>query len=83
MGHSAISDAMIAEDIPVYYEGNMGSHPTIRLADLETAQGAPFCVYMYEIFIPEVEVDTETGKVRVTRFTTVPRCGHDHQPQRR
>jgi len=67
-------DAMIAEDIPVYYEGTWVASDNTS-CDLETAQGAPFCVYMYEIFIPEVEVDTETGKVRVTRFTTVPDVG--------
>lgn len=67
-------DAMIAEDIPVYYEGTWVASDNTS-CDLETAQGAPFCVYMYEIFIPEVEVNTETGKVRVTRFTTVPDVG--------
>ena len=26
-------------------------------------------VYMYELFMPEVEVDRATGKVRVVKFT--------------
>ena len=26
---------------------------------------------MYQLFIPEVEVNVETGKVRIIRFTTV------------
>ncbi|MGI6507517.1 MAG: molybdopterin-dependent aldehyde oxidoreductase [Saccharofermentanales bacterium] len=67
-------DAMIAENIPVYYEGTWVASANTG-CDLETAQGAPFCIYMYELFMPEVEVDTETGKVRVIRFTTVPDVG--------
>ncbi|HBC92994.1 MAG TPA: aldehyde oxidoreductase, partial [Pelotomaculum sp.] len=31
----------------------------------------PFCIYMYNVFMPEVEVDMKTGKVRVVRFTNV------------
>jgi aldehyde oxidoreductase len=43
---------------------------------METAQGAPFPIYMYELFLPEVEVDMKTGKVKVVKFTTVHRCGN-------
>ena len=67
-------DAMIAENIPVFYEGTWVASACTN-CDLDTAQGDPFSVYMYELFIPEVEVDTETGKVRVIRFTTIPDVG--------
>ena len=36
----------------------------------ETGQGNPFPVYMYEVFMPEVEVDIESGKAKVVKFTT-------------
>ncbi len=67
-------EEMIAEDIPVSYDGSWVASDCTN-CDMETAQGEPFCVYMYELFIPEVEVDTETGKVRVIRFTTIPDVG--------
>ncbi len=67
-------EEMVAEDIPVSYDGSWVASDCTN-CDMETAQGEPFCVYMYELFIPEVEVDTETGKVRVIRFTTIPDVG--------
>ncbi|NLC41013.1 MAG: molybdopterin-dependent oxidoreductase, partial [Clostridiaceae bacterium] len=67
-------DAMIEENIPVFYEGSWVASAFTNCS-LETAQGEPFSVYMYELFIPEVEVNIETGKVRVIRFTTVPDVG--------
>lgn len=63
-------DEMVAEKIPTFYEGTWVASACSD-CDLETAQGAPFSNYMYELFIPEVEVDVETGKTRVIRFTTV------------
>ncbi len=65
---------MMDENIPVSYDGNWVAADNTN-CDMETAQGSPFAVYMYELFIPEVEVDMETGKVRVIRFTTVPDIG--------
>lgn len=67
-------DAMIEENLPVFYEGSWVASAFTNCS-LETAQGDPFTVYMYELFIPEVEVNMETGKVRVIRFTTVPDVG--------
>lgn len=67
-------EEMVAENIPVSYDGSWIASDCTA-GSMETAQGAPFPVYMYELFIPEVEVNTETGKVRVTRFTTVPDVG--------
>jgi aldehyde oxidoreductase len=63
-------DEMVAEKIPLRYEGKWVTS-ACSACDMETAQGAPFSVYMYEIFLPEVAVDTETGKVKVEKFTTV------------
>ncbi|MPM15783.1 Aldehyde oxidoreductase [bioreactor metagenome] len=43
--------------------------------DQATSQGEPFSIYMYTIFLPEVAVDTETGKVKVEKFTAVADVG--------
>ncbi len=67
-------DEMIAEDIPVKHEGKWMATMCTDCS-LETAQGAPFSVYMYELFMPEVKVDTETGEVEVVKFTTVADVG--------
>ncbi len=63
-------DEMVAEKIPTKYEGKWVASACSN-CDLETGQGAPFSNYMYEIFLPEVAVDTTTGKVTVEKFTTV------------
>ena len=39
--------------------------------DEETGQGAPYFTYTFGAVVSEVEVDIETGKVRVVRATTV------------
>ncbi len=39
------------------------------------AQGNPFPIYMYGVFMSEVEVDSNTGKVRVERMTCVADIG--------
>lgn len=63
-------EEMVAENIPVFYEGTWVASACTD-CDLETAQGAPFSNYMYQLFIPEVEVNVETGQVRVIRYSTV------------
>lgn len=65
---------MVAEKLPVHYDGKWTASMCSN-CDLETSQGAPFSNYMYELFMPEVEVDTETGKVRVLSFLTVADVG--------
>lgn len=65
-------DEMKAEGIETKVDGNWtttycADHPV----DQDTAQGEPFATYMYSIFLPEVVVDTETGKVKVEKFTCV------------
>ncbi len=64
------AEALLAE------EGNWvttycADHPV----DQDTAQGEPFATYMYTIFLPEVCVDTQTGKVKVEKFTAVADVG--------
>jgi aldehyde oxidoreductase len=63
-------DEMVAEKIALRYDGKWVASDCTA-CDSETGQGNPFPVYMYEIFMPEVEVNRETGKVRVVKFTTV------------
>jgi aldehyde oxidoreductase len=42
---------------------------------LETAQGNPFSVYMYGVFMAEVEVDVQSGKTKVEGLTLVADVG--------
>ena len=67
-------DEMKAEGIPTRYDGKWLAADCTD-CDLETAQGHPFSTYMYQLFMPEVKVDTETGKVEVTKFTSVADIG--------
>jgi aldehyde oxidoreductase len=61
---------MVTEKIPLRYDGKWVA-TDCTACDAVTGQGKPFPVYMYELFMPEVEVDRATGKVRVVKFTTV------------
>jgi aldehyde oxidoreductase len=63
-------DEMIAEKLPVKYDGKWVAS-MCSACSMDTAQGNPFPVYMYELFMPEVSVNIETGKVKVEKFTTV------------
>ncbi|MGQ9369441.1 molybdopterin-dependent aldehyde oxidoreductase [Azospirillum sp. ST 5-10] len=67
-------DEMVAENIPLVYDGTWVAAACSDCSP-DTAQGAPFPVYMYEVFMPEVEVDLETGKARVVKFTTAADVG--------
>jgi aldehyde oxidoreductase len=64
----------LAEKIPLRYSGKWVAADCTACSS-ETGQGKPFPVYMYELFMPEVEVDMKTGKVRVVKFTTVADVG--------
>ncbi len=66
-------DEMIAEKIPLRYEGKWTA--SICSACDENAQGKPFSVYMYGVFMSEVAVDVKTGKVKVEGFTIVADVG--------
>ncbi|HVO63675.1 MAG TPA: molybdopterin cofactor-binding domain-containing protein [Terriglobales bacterium] len=61
-------DEMVAEKIPLRYNGKWVAADCTACSS-ETGQGKPFPVYMYTLFMPEVEVDTSTGDVRVVKFT--------------
>src|SRR5208283_4132793 len=58
-----------AENIPLRYDGKWVAAACTDCSP-ETAQGSPFPIYMYEIFMPEVEVDVETGKTTCVKFVT-------------
>ncbi|WP_027177566.1 molybdopterin-dependent aldehyde oxidoreductase [Maridesulfovibrio bastinii] len=55
-------DEMIAENIPVFYEGSW-TQPANDCD--ENSQGNPFANYMYGLFLAEVAVDITTGKTKV------------------
>jgi aldehyde oxidoreductase len=65
---------MVAENIPLHYEGKWAASMCTP-CDAETGKGDPFPIYMYELFMPEVEVDMNTGKAKVVKFTTIADLG--------
>lgn len=67
-------DEMVAEGIDTHAVGIYTYTASVAL-DQATSQGDPFPSYMYTIFLPEVAVNTETGKVKVEKFTAVADCG--------
>jgi len=66
-------DEMVKENIPLRYAGKWVAS-TCTACD-ESAQGNPFPVYMYAVFMAEVEVDTKTGKTQVQKMTCVADVG--------
>ncbi len=67
-------DEMKAEKIPLSYTGNWTSS-MCTACDMETAQGNPFCTYMYGLFMAEVAVETKTGKTTVEGYTAIADVG--------
>ncbi|MEN6567314.1 MAG: molybdopterin-dependent aldehyde oxidoreductase [Veillonellales bacterium] len=67
-------DEMVAENIPLHYDGKWTASMCSDCS-AETGQGNPFPIYMYELFMPEVEVDMKLGKAKVVKFTTVADIG--------
>ena len=67
-------DEMVADGIDTKAVGIYTYTASVAL-DQATSQGDPFPSYMYTIFLPEVAVNTETGKVRVEKFTAVADVG--------
>jgi aldehyde oxidoreductase len=62
-------DQMVAEGVPVRHQGNFATGNLCTALDRKTGQFDPFVVYMYAVFVSEVEVDLQTGKTRVLRMT--------------
>ncbi len=67
-------DEMVAENMPLRYNGKWAASMCTD-CDPETGKGDPFSAYMYELFMPEIEVELETGKVKVVKFTTIADIG--------
>ncbi|NLO25189.1 MAG: xanthine dehydrogenase family protein, partial [Clostridiales bacterium] len=66
-------DEMVAENLPLRYEGKWTAPNTS--CDIDTGQGDPFSTYMYGVLMSEVAVDTTTGKTSVEKMTIVSDCG--------
>ncbi|VBB08785.1 aldehyde oxidase/xanthine dehydrogenase a/b hammerhead [Lucifera butyrica] len=67
-------DEMVAEKLPLHYDGKWTASMCTD-CDPVTGQGKPFAIYMYELFMPEVEVDMKNGKAKVVKLTTVADVG--------
>jgi len=65
-------DEMKAEDIPTACTGSWTA-PAV-MCD-ENAQGSPFAVYMYGVFMSEVAVEVSTGETAVEKMTLVADIG--------
>ena len=48
--------------------------------DPKTGEGVPFAAYEYTATIADVEVDTETGEVKVDKMYAVVECGNPINP---
>lgn len=62
----------VSSDIPLKY---IGKYTTPCTAIDEKGQGSPFANYMYGVILGEVEVDTNTGKVKVIKMTVAADIG--------
>ncbi len=67
-------DEMVKEGIPTRYDGSWTTPCTP--CNFEDGKGEPFCMYMYGLFLADVEVDIKTGKVQVVRFCHVADVGN-------
>jgi aldehyde oxidoreductase len=65
---------MIDENIPLRYSG-IWTAAMCTPCDDKTGQGNPFAVYMYGLFMAEVEVAVKSGKIRVEKMTVVADVG--------
>ncbi|MGI6713276.1 MAG: molybdopterin-dependent aldehyde oxidoreductase [Bacillota bacterium] len=62
-------EEMVKEGIPTKYRGTFSTAPYCNKIDPETMQFKPVPTYMYGVFLAEVEVDINTGKVKVLSMT--------------
>jgi aldehyde oxidoreductase len=60
-------DEMVSENMPLRYSGKWTASMCTPCDG--NAQGSPFSVYMYGVFMAEVAVDTRTGKTKVEKYT--------------
>ncbi|NLT34748.1 MAG: molybdopterin-dependent oxidoreductase [Gaiellales bacterium] len=66
-------EEMVAEGIATRYSGKYTA--SMASGCDGNAQGSPFSVYMYGLFMAEVAVETATGKTRVEKYTAVADVG--------
>jgi aldehyde oxidoreductase len=66
-------EEMKAENIPLKYSGKWTASMCTPCD--ANAQGAPFPVYMYGVFMAEVTVDTQSGKTQVDKYTVMADVG--------
>jgi aldehyde oxidoreductase len=64
-------EEMVSSGIATRYEGITKSAGTAHILDVNTAQGKPFEIMMYNLFLIEVHVNIETGKTTVDRIVSV------------
>lgn len=67
-------DEMVAEKLHTKYQGSWTTPATP--CDTQTGKGEPFCIYMYGLFLAEVEVDVTTGVTKVLKMTHVADVGN-------
>ncbi len=60
--------------------GSASFNPVTTLLDPETGHGKPYGSYVFATQVAEVEVDTETGEVRVLRIAAAHDCGKAINP---
>ncbi|MGB4675951.1 MAG: molybdopterin-dependent aldehyde oxidoreductase [Aggregatilineales bacterium] len=66
-------DEFVADGLPLRYVGSWTASAATNCD--ENAQGAPFVVYMYGVFMAEVDVAVKTGKTTVEKLTIVADVG--------
>jgi aldehyde oxidoreductase len=66
-------EEMKAENIPLKYSGKWTASMCTPCD--ANAQGAPFPIYMYGVFMAEVTVDTPSGKTQVDKYTVMADVG--------
>jgi len=66
-------DEMVEENIPTKHVGKWAASDNSNCD--ENGQGKPFAVYMYGVFMSEVDVDTRTGKTTVEGMTIMADVG--------
>ncbi|MBN1537930.1 MAG: molybdopterin-dependent oxidoreductase [Anaerolineales bacterium] len=66
-------DEMVTEKLPLKYVGKWAAAQNSNCD--ENAQGKPFAVYMYGVFMAEVDVNTHNGKTTVEGMTMMADVG--------